>query len=213
MPDGPGCFGQGFPCPALLRVPPGRSPLSRTGLSPATAGRSRPFRLAARNLLAALLPRRGRNRCGLGSSPFARHYSGNHCCFLLLRVLRCFSSPGSPPDRSGWHASRVPGCPIRKSPDHRLPAPPQGLSQLVTSFIASGSLGIPRAPLLTFPARNRPPRPRASHPRTLPGPWVLLSTSLSFLPRSHHVKERHLRGGHRLRPDSARPPPGGPRLA
>ena len=97
LPDGPGCFGQGFTCPALLRVPPGRSPLSRTGLSPATAGRSRPFRLAARNLLAALLPRRGRNRCGLGYSPFARHYSGNHCCFLLLRVLRCFSSPGSPP--------------------------------------------------------------------------------------------------------------------
>ena len=34
---------------------------------------------------------------GLGSSPFARHYWGNHGCFLFLRVLRCFSSPGSPP--------------------------------------------------------------------------------------------------------------------
>ena len=33
---------------------------------------------------------------GLGSSPFARHYLGNHCCFLFLRVLRCFSSPRSP---------------------------------------------------------------------------------------------------------------------
>jgi hypothetical protein len=33
---------------------------------------------------------------GLGSSPFARHYLGNHCCFLFLRVLRCFSSPGVP---------------------------------------------------------------------------------------------------------------------
>ena len=32
---------------------------------------------------------------GLGSSPFARRYSGNHCCFLFLRVLRCFSSPRS----------------------------------------------------------------------------------------------------------------------
>ena len=93
LPDGPGCFGQGFPCPALLRVPPGRSPLSRTGLSPATAGRSRPFRLAARNLLAALLPRRGRNRCGLGSSPFARHYSGNHCCFLLPSPARADLQP------------------------------------------------------------------------------------------------------------------------
>ena len=38
-----------------------------------------------------------RPRSGLGSSPFARRYSGNHCCFLFLRVLRCFSSPGCPP--------------------------------------------------------------------------------------------------------------------
>ena len=34
---------------------------------------------------------------GLGSSPFARHYWGNHCYFLFLGVLRCFSSPRSPP--------------------------------------------------------------------------------------------------------------------
>ena len=34
---------------------------------------------------------------GLGCSPFARHYWGNHCCFLFLGVLRCFSSPRSPP--------------------------------------------------------------------------------------------------------------------
>ena len=32
---------------------------------------------------------------GLGSFPFARRYSGNRCLFLFLRVLRCFSSPGS----------------------------------------------------------------------------------------------------------------------
>ena len=31
---------------------------------------------------------------GLSCFPFARHYSGNHGCFLFLRVLRCFSSPG-----------------------------------------------------------------------------------------------------------------------
>ncbi len=29
---------------------------------------------------------------GLGCSPFARRYLGNHCCFLFLEVLRCFSS-------------------------------------------------------------------------------------------------------------------------
>ena len=33
---------------------------------------------------------------GLGSSAFARHYLRNHCYFLFLRVMRCFSSPGSP---------------------------------------------------------------------------------------------------------------------
>ena len=34
---------------------------------------------------------------GLGSSHFARRYFGNRVFFLLLRVLRCFSSPGSLP--------------------------------------------------------------------------------------------------------------------
>ena len=32
---------------------------------------------------------------GLGSFPFARRYLGNRSFFLFLRVLRCFSSPGS----------------------------------------------------------------------------------------------------------------------
>ena len=34
---------------------------------------------------------------GLGSSHFARRYFGNRVFFLFLRVLRCFSSPGSLP--------------------------------------------------------------------------------------------------------------------
>ena len=32
----------------------------------------------------------------MGCCAFARHYLRNHCYFLFLRVLRCFSSPGSP---------------------------------------------------------------------------------------------------------------------
>ena len=68
----------------------------------------------------ALLPRVD-NGCSLsrlrslGSSPFARRYSGNHSCFLFLRVLRCFSSPGSPrkayvfsSTMTGHHPGRVP---------------------------------------------------------------------------------------------------------
>ena len=38
----------------------------------------------------------------LGSFPFARRYSGNRCFFLFLRLLRCFSSPGSLPYVMDW---------------------------------------------------------------------------------------------------------------
>ena len=41
-------------------------------------------------------PRARRHARGLGFCAFARHYLRNHFCFLLLRVMRCFSSPGSP---------------------------------------------------------------------------------------------------------------------
>ena len=33
------------------------------------------------------------NPPGLGSSAFARHYLRNHCHFLFLGLLRCFTSP------------------------------------------------------------------------------------------------------------------------
>ena len=80
-----------------------------------------------------MLPQpRTRNACrlshahGLGSSAFAHHYSRNHNCFLFLRVLRCFTSPRSPPtpihSALGDTTSLVPGFPIRKSPDHSLVA-------------------------------------------------------------------------------------------
>ena len=36
------------------------------------------------------------NTAGLGYCAFARHYLRNHFCFLFLRVMRCFSSPGLP---------------------------------------------------------------------------------------------------------------------
>jgi hypothetical protein len=42
------------------------------------------------------------------------------------------------------------GFPIRKSADQFIFADPRGLSQLITSFIASESQGIPRVPFLTF---------------------------------------------------------------
>jgi hypothetical protein len=83
---------------------------------------------------------------GLGSSEFARHYFRNHGCFLLLGVLRWFTSPGSldHPMDSGernWCSHQL-GFPIRKSPDHSLLAASRGLSQLTTSFFAYLRQGI-----------------------------------------------------------------------
>ncbi len=69
---------------------------------------------------------------GLGSSRFARHYSGNSS--LFLGVLRCFTSPGAHPlpmhSAAGAWASPQAGCPIRTPPDLRLPAAPRGVSPL-----------------------------------------------------------------------------------
>ncbi len=95
-------------------------------------------------------PRPHRYSHGLGSSPFARHYWGNHCLFSLPGGTKMFQFP---PFAS--RISRIPalwqvGCPIRKSADQGSFAPTRGLSQLITSFIASVSQGIRPAPLITF---------------------------------------------------------------
>ena len=47
---------------------------------------------------------------------------------LFLGVLRCFSSPGALLSYLRCPAVRRAGCPIRTSPDRRLPAPPRGIS-------------------------------------------------------------------------------------
>ena len=102
-----------------------------------------------------LLPRslpQGHYNLGLGSSDFARHYSRNHCCFLFLRVLRCFSSPGSPciPIYSVCNNTilLVLSSLIRISTDLKIFAPPRGFSQLVTSFFGAMYLGILRKPFV-----------------------------------------------------------------
>ncbi len=55
-----------------------------------------------------------------------------------------------PAIRREYHVFNVVGCPIRKSADRIVCANPRSLSQLVTSFIASESLGIPHTLLVTF---------------------------------------------------------------
>ena len=96
-----------------------------------------------------LQPQICRNSFGLGSSPFARHYLGNHFLFSLPGGNEMFQFP---PFASiyGYMSFTHVGCPIRKSTDQCLFAASRSLSQLITSFFASESLGIRHAPLLTF---------------------------------------------------------------
>ena len=69
--------------------------ISPTGLLPSLAVLSNTIRLSFSVDYGVLHP-----ECittsGLGSSDFARHYFRNRFYFLFLRVIRCFSSPGSP---------------------------------------------------------------------------------------------------------------------
>ena len=66
--------------------------LTCTGLSPSMTAFSKAFHFIYYINYVILLPRPCQNTNGLGYSPVARRYWGNHCCFLLLQVLRCFSS-------------------------------------------------------------------------------------------------------------------------
>ena len=99
LPDGPGGFRQDSSCPALLRILSAINLLACTGLSPSVTQLSRWFHFAVHYLMIVLQPQLCLNKIGLGSFHFARHYSGNHFCFLFLSLLRCFSSRGLLPLR------------------------------------------------------------------------------------------------------------------
>ena len=83
---------------------------------------------------------------GLASFHFARRYSGNRCFFLFLRLLRCFSSPGSLPYVMDWRmddwspSSRVsPFRYLRINGYLLLPAAFRSLSRLSSALSAKAS--------------------------------------------------------------------------
>ena len=183
--DGPAGFTRGSTCPALLRIPTGSARLRVRGSHPlrrAVPGAS-PRR--ASFLLPVLQPPHGRNRAGLGSSPVARHYWGNHVLFSLPPGTKMFQFPGfASRHQAGWQSVRLPGCPIRTSGGHRSPAPNPGFSQLAASFVAFQSQGIRRAPFPTFTAGEASASPAAaagtSRARTAHSMFPFLCSSMSM---------------------------------
>ena len=89
-----------------------------------------------------------RRRFGL--FPFRSPLLGESLLFSFPAGTKMFQFPAfASAQLRGCHPFRMTGCPIRRPADRGLLAPPRGFSQLAASFIASGSLGIHRAPLST----------------------------------------------------------------
>ena len=119
---------------------------SFTGLSPSLVGLPMPF-YYPHWITSAVLNPSSISTSGLGSFVFARRYSQNRFFFLLLWVLRCFSSPRLPAHTLCiyvWSTGLLfqLGFPIRIPTDRGLFAAPRGLSQLIASFFGSRCQGI-----------------------------------------------------------------------
>ena len=155
MAGGPAGFTQGSTCPALLRIPVGFSSLRVRGCHPLR----RHFpEASARSDLAMF---RSYYPGSAGTEPVwalprsLATTGGITFCFLLLRVLRCFSSPRLPPSMmrdDGRSGRRV--APFRnpRIEDRlRLPGAFRSLPRLSSP---SRATGIRRAPFLAFACRH-----------------------------------------------------------
>ena len=99
---GPRSFPQGSTCLVVLWIPLCHLKFRLRGFHPLWLVFPVPFCYPRWIINAVRTPEC--THSGVGSFRFARRYFGNHCCFLLLRLLRCFSSPGSPPHAMDLHA-------------------------------------------------------------------------------------------------------------
>ena len=97
---GPRSFSQGSTCLDLLWIPLCPLRFHVRGFHPLRLAFPKPFHYPCRITSAVRTP--ACTHAGLGSFPFARRYLGNRVFFLLLRLLRCFSSPGSLPYVMDW---------------------------------------------------------------------------------------------------------------
>ncbi len=146
MEGGPPSFTRDYTCPTLLGIPLGAVRVFLPGchrLWRAVPGR---FGLASCSHVAVPQPRWCKHpRFGLARfrSPLL---SGSRL-LSLPPGTEMFQFPGLARPCGRDAGCPAPGFPIRTSWDHSLFAAPPGLSQLITSFIASLCQGIHRAPL------------------------------------------------------------------
>ena len=180
MPDGPGVFAQGSSCPGLLRMLPVGGSLADTGLSPFSPAFSKACSPCAFRTYGSPIPRARRNARGLGSPLFDRLYWGVHVCFLFLRLLRCFSSPGS-------LLSKVPrllrgGSPHSDIPGSRLICSSPGLFAAYHVFRRFLKPRHPPSALLYFLCFSAAPRTgRRPHGASAPCVIALLSNMSKIL--------------------------------
>ena len=97
---GPPDFPQGSTCLVVLRIPLALLRFRIRGFHPLWLAFPIPFFYPLSHLVRSITP--DCTQSGLGSFHFARRYFGNRCFFLFLRLLRCFSSPGSLPYVMDW---------------------------------------------------------------------------------------------------------------
>ena len=118
--------------------------ISRTGLLPSLAGFPKTILLSFKVTYVVRTP--WCTHHGLGSAGFARRYFRHRCFFLFLRLLRCFSSPGSLPYVMDWRTDTggllqwvSPFRDLRISGYLLLPAAFRSLSRLSSALSAKAS--------------------------------------------------------------------------
>ena len=126
---------------------------------------------------------------GLGSFPFARHYLGNHCYFLFLCLLRCFSSAGLRTMCDWSSTSQVSPFGNRRIKSYLLipsayrslsrpSSPPRAKASPVYSFLLS-STHMPFAPYGVLFLINCQTVPSSEYQVSRPGPatrYLILDT-------------------------------------
>ena len=141
MEGGPPMFRQDFSCPALLED--SRSALPVRGCHPLWPVFPGPFRFHFSSHWPS--PRSLATTNGVSVDVLSSGYLD--VSVRRVRLARLCIHRTIP--------HKAVGFPIRKSPDQRLLAAPQGLSQRATSFIASTRQGIHHMPLRHLILRNR----------------------------------------------------------